>query len=212
MSHPTISIALLAVAFAAPCAVLAQNLPPAAAGAPATTATPALGASAGSPEAQPGAPGQRANPPGLTPTTPPPLRYDSDGNPLPPDQPKRGRRGGNFMPANPDATPILPGQSPSASSNAARGTNASTGGSGGGAKPRPHGGGMQRAFSSFQTKEELAAYREKVRAIKTVSECKTLMESTRKALEPKAKEQNKTIDVDIDKICNTGKERGRLTG
>lgn len=212
MSRATLRFALLAAVFAAPCAALAQSAQPAAAPAPGATAPPPAASTGSSADAPPAAPVQRANPPGLSPVTPPPLRYDSNGNPLPSGERGRGRRGGNFMPANPDATPILPGQSPSGSAKSSPSTGDGAKTSGGGAKPRSHGGGMQRAFQSFQTKEEFAAYREKAKATKTVAECKALMESTRKELEPRAKAQNKPIDVDIAKICETSKERGRLTG
>jgi len=218
MSHDTIRFALLAAVFATPCAVLAQSTPPTVTSAPAATTTPAATATpapAANPDSaaaggQAPARAKRPNPSGLTPTTPPPLRYDSNGYPLPPGEQGRGGRGGNFMPANPDATPILPGQSPSgaAKSSSATGDGAKSAG----ARSRSHGSGMQRAFQDVQTSEEFAAYREKVRSLKTVGECKALLESTRRELEPRAKAQNKSIDVDIAKICQTAKERGRLTG
>ncbi len=208
MSTGLVRLAFAAGGLLVPCALFAQSSSTAAP-APAAAPTPAASATPGA-QSSPSA--VRENPPGMTPATPPPLQYDSKGNPLPPGERQRSRRGGNFMPANPDATPVLPGGSPSGAANASGTTGDRPKGTGGGARPRPHGGGMGRAFEGYQTKEELAAYREKVRALKTVSECQALMESTRKEMEPRAKAQNKTIDVDIAKICETSKERGRLKG
>ena len=153
-------------------------------------------------------------------------------------QPKQRRGGtgrGNFMPANPDATPILPGQSPK--SQASQGTNAKRSGQGGagqsqsgaqaGAAGLPPGGadqgsrkgkggkkrpaGMGRAFKDLQTQEEYAAYSVKVKNVKTYGECKALLETTRKELEPRAKAENKPITINPTEICDSAKSRGRLT-
>lgn len=69
---------------------------------------------------------------------------------------------------------------------------------------------MNRAFFDLQTNEEFEAYRTKARAVKSVSECKALMEATKKQLEPRAKAQQKSVDVDIGKTCETMKERRHL--
>lgn len=155
-------------------------------------------------------------------------------------QRKRNRTGGagksNFMPANPDATPVLPGQGPKAQ-GANRGTGTSAQGAasgapqGQGAAPqsgkgggRPPGGknagkgksgqgaGMGKAFQDFQTKEEMDAYTAKVRAVKTYDECKSLLETTKKDLEPRAKAENKTINVNPAEVCDRAKTRGRVKG
>ena len=149
-------------------------------------------------------------------------------------QRKRNRTGGagksNFMPANPDATPVLPGQGPKsrasgtdpgqpsgagptrgAQGDGAQGTGAPGGGKGSGKKKggnRPI--GMGRAFQDLQTKEEFTAYSAKAKAVKTTSECKALLESTKKELEPRAKAENKTIAVNTTEICDKAKSRGRL--
>lgn len=211
MSTVSIRVATLATILALPGALYAQAPAPAATpAAPPAASTPPSGAAAARPE----------NPPGMT----PPAADQASGAQGAPNasgaqgatgdgsgQNRRKRRHGNFMPANPDATPVLPGQAPTASGGAsAQGAGSRTVKADG--AHRVPSGGMQRAFQSFQTKEESYAYRDKVKAVKTVSECKALLESTRKEMEPRAKAQNKTINVDIDGICNASKERGRLTG
>lgn len=134
---------------------------------------------------------------------------------------RRGGTGrGNFMPANPDATPILPGQSPKQSRAQAGAVNAA------GAAGQPPGGadkgsrkgkggkrpaGMGRAFRDLQTQEEYAAYMVKVKSVKTHGECKGLLETTRKELEPRAKAENKPISINPTEICDSAKSRGRLT-
>jgi hypothetical protein len=156
---------------------------------------------------------------------------------------KRGSTGkSNFMPANPDATPILPGQPPK--SQAGQGANAKRSGQAGGAPrqsqsgaqagaanaagtsgPPPAGAekgsrkgkggkrpaGMGRAFRDLQTQEEFAAYSAKVKNVKTYGECKALLETTRKELEPRAKAENKPISINPTEICDSAKSRGRLT-
>ena len=135
--------------------------------------------------------------------------------------PKRNTGRNNYMPANPDASPIVPGQPPTS-----RGTGAGSpgyaqspaGSQGSGAKgggkgrtdPRPM--GMGRAFKNLQTQEELAAYSVKAKAVKTYAECRTLLETTKKELEPRAKAENKPMTVNPTEICDKAKERGRFTG
>ena len=132
------------------------------------------------------------------------------------------------MPANPDATPILPGQGPKAQGSTGRGAGAPgpggasatpgagpQGGKGGKGATKGkggQGGGMGKAFQDFQTKEELAAYTTKVHAVKTYDECKSLLETTKKELEPRAKAENKTINVNPTEICDRVKARGRVKG
>jgi hypothetical protein len=125
------------------------------------------------------------------------------------------------MPANPDATPILPGQSPKQSGTQAGAVNAAGAASqppggadkgsrkGKGGKKRP--AGMGRAFKDLQTQEEYAAYSAKVKSVKTYGECKSLLETTRKELEPRAKAENKPISINPTEICDSAKSRGRLT-
>ncbi|MBK7331329.1 MAG: hypothetical protein IPI87_02545 [Betaproteobacteria bacterium] len=157
----------------------------------------------------------------------------------PVEQKPRQRRGGtgksNFMPANPDATPILPGQPPKsqggqgangrrraapraprqsqsgAQAGAANAAGQPPGGvqAGSGKGKRP--AGMGRAFTSLQTQEEYAAYSAKARNVKTHGECKALLETTRKELEPRAKAENKPISINPTEICDSAKSRGRLT-
>lgn len=162
----------------------------------------------------------------------------------PAEQKPKQRRGGsgkgNFMPANPDATPILPGQPPK--SQAGQGANAKRSGQGAprqsqsgaqagaanaaGAAGQPPVGaekgsrkgkgskrpaGMGRAFKDLQTQEEFTAYSAKVKNVKTVGECKALLETTRKELEPRAKAENKPISINPTEICDSAKSRGRLT-
>ena len=166
----------------------------------------------------------------------------------PVEQKPRQKRGGtgksNFMPANPDATPILPGQPPK--SQAGQGANAKRSGQGGaapkqsqsgaqagaanaagaGTAGQPPGGaekgsrkskgsqrpaGMGRAFRDLQTQEEYAAYSAKAKNVKTYGECKALLETTRKELEPRAKAENKPISINPTEICDSAKSRGRLT-
>jgi hypothetical protein len=163
---------------------------------------------------------------------------------------QKRERGGNFMPANPDASPVLPGQSPTAGTSGAKsgtggtssaktgtgGTSSAKTGTGGtssaksGAATDASGtgrttakaegsrnrsgwrGGMQRAFLDYQTKEEFGVYKEKATAVKTYDECKSLLESTKKDLEPRAKAQNKAIDVNPTAVCDRAESNGRLTG
>jgi hypothetical protein len=66
--------------------------------------------------------------------------------------------------------------------------------------------GVQRAFADFQSDREFDAYKDKVKAVKTVGECKALMGETLKQIEPRAKAQQKTLEVDIDKACAKAKE------
>jgi len=134
--------------------------------------------------------------------------------------PKRGTGRSNYMPANPDASPIVPGQPPkSRAGNVGSQGNAQSpaGGQGNGAKgggrgktdPRPI--GMGRAFKSLQTQDEYAAYSVKAKAVKTYPECRALLETTKKELEPRAKAENKPMTVNPTEICDKAKERGRLT-
>jgi hypothetical protein len=140
----------------------------------------------------------------------------------------------NYMPANPDATPILPGQSPKRQTG--QGANAKRSGQGAPGQPQPgaqagaagqppvgvnqgsregKGGkrrtGMGRAFTNLQTQEEYAAYSAKARNVKTHGECKALLETTMKELEPRAKAENKPMSVNPTEICDSAKARGRLT-
>jgi hypothetical protein len=183
---------------------------------------------------------QQPNPQLMTPQAPTP-KADSGteapgaaGTPAgePPKRRRSGSGKGNFMPANPDATPVVPGQGsksqgatagPNAGSAAqpsgagaqggAQGTGAQDGGKGGGKKKsanRPI--GMGRAFQDLQTKEEFTAYSAKVKAVKTYSECKALIETTKKELEPRAKAENKPMTVNATEMCDKAKARGRLKG
>lgn len=111
---------------------------------------------------------------------------------------KQYRRGNNYAPSNPDASPVLPGQAPKPTA---------------GGKRKPQGGqGMARAFADVQTNEEFEAYSAKVKAVKTVDECKALMESTKKELEPRAAAEKKPLTVDPTEVCNRAKSRGRISG
>lgn len=69
---------------------------------------------------------------------------------------------------------------------------------------------MGRAFEDLQTKEEFTAYQAKAREVKTYSECKALLESTKKELEPRAKAENKPITANPTEICDKVKARGRI--
>ena len=206
------------------------------------TAAPAPAAAPAAPQAAAPAAAQ-PNSQLMTPASPPPAAKAASGTEAPAAQgttgdqrPKRNRGGGgsgnksNFMPANPDATPVLPGQGPKsrasgtdpgqpsgagptrgAQGDGAQGTGAPGGGKGSGKKKggnRPI--GMGRAFQDLQTKEEFTAYSAKAKAVKTTSECKALLESTKKELEPRAKAENKTIAVNTTEICDKAKSRGRL--
>ena len=82
-------------------------------------------------------------------------------------------------------------------------------GSGKGKGKRP--AGMGRAFTNLQTQEEYAAYSAKARNVKTHGECKALLETTMKELEPRAKAENKPMSVNPTEICDSAKARGRLT-
>ncbi len=150
-----------------------------------------------------------------------------------PRQKRDGTGRNNYMPANPDATPILPGQSPKGQgAPGGQGGNAKrtpwqpqSGAQAGGASAagQPPGGvvagsgkgkrpaGMGRAFKDLQTQEEYAAYSAKARNVKTHGECKVLLETTRKELEPRAKAENKPISINPTEICDSAKSRGRLT-
>jgi hypothetical protein len=159
----------------------------------------------------------------------------------PVEQEPRQKRGGagrsNFMSANPDATPILPGQPPKSQGGSAKrsgqgapgqsqsGAQAGAANAAGTAGQPPgsaergsrkgKGGkrpaGMGRAFKDLQTQEEYAAYSAKVKSVKTYGECKALLETTRKELEPRAKAENKPITINPTEICDSAKSRGRLT-
>lgn len=140
---------------------------------------------------------------------------------VPGDQPPRRNSGrNNYMPANPDASPMVPGQPPksrgtqagsagNAQSPAGGQGNGAKGGGKGRADPRPM--GMGRAFKNLQTQDELAAYSVKAKAVKTYSECRTLLETTKQELEPRAKAENKPMTVNPTEICDKAKQRGRLT-
>lgn len=104
------------------------------------------------------------------------------------------------------AAPANPGSAPGGAAAQNRGSrNEANAG-------KPKEVGMQRAFADLQTTGEFDAYKDKAKSVKTVGECKALMEETRKQLEPRAKAQQKPINVDIDKTCAIAKERRGLTG
>ncbi|CAG0968209.1 hypothetical protein BURK1_01080 [Burkholderiales bacterium] len=182
-----LTVAALAVSTASQAQAPSATTEPAppAATAPATAAAPAATPQAGAPGA--GAPA-------------------ADGKAA-----KRERRAtrGNFMRANPDATPVLPGQTPKGAGRTAAAGADTPGGQG---TSRQRGRGMAWAFAELQSDTEKAAYVEKVRGVKTYAECMSLLDSTKKALEPRAKAQNKTISVDATEICERRKQRGRITG
>jgi hypothetical protein len=156
-----------------------------------------------------------------------------------PMQKRQGTGKSNYMPANPDATPIVPGQPPkSQGAQSGQGGSAKRSGQGSprqsqsgaqagaaSAAGQPPGGveagsgkgkgkrpaGMGRAFTNLQTQEEYAAYSAKARNVKTHGECKALLETTMKELEPRAKAENKPISVNPTEICDSAKARGRVT-
>jgi hypothetical protein len=155
-----------------------------------------------------------------------------------PMQKRQGTGKSNYMPANPDATPIVPGQPPkSQGAQSGQGGGAKRSGQGSpwqsqsgaqagaaSAAGQPPGGvqagsgkgkrpaGMGRAFTNLQTQEEYAAYAAKARNVKTHGECKALLETTMKELEPRAKAENKPMSVNPTAICDSAKARGRVTG
>lgn len=190
MPTASLRLALLATAFALPGVLLAQ--------APAPAASPAPSASA--PPKGPSAPKASKS---ATPATP-------------------ATAAAGAAPSG-AATGAAPsgGSKRNKSSSNAQGAAGATGSAGGApaksARSKEPSGppktvGMQRAFADLQTNAEFEAYRDKAQAVKTVGECKTLMEETKKQLEPRAKAQNKPLNVDIDKACSTAKERKGLTG
>ena len=156
-----------------------------------------------------------------------------------PRQKRQGTGKSNFMPANPDATPIVPGQPPkSQGAQSGQGGSAKRSGQGSprqsqsgaqagaaSAAGQPPGGveagsgkgkgkrpaGMGRAFTNLQTQEEYAAYSAKAKNVKTHGECKALLETTMKELEPRAKAENKPMSVNPTEICDSAKARGRVT-
>ena len=62
------------------------------------------------------------------------------------------------------------------------------------------------------TPEEMVAHQAKVKQTKTYAECKALFEATGKEMEARAKAQNKTVKSTPTELCDSAKERGRLTG
>lgn len=199
MPTASLRLALFATAFALPGVLLAQAPAPAAPPAPSASAPPkGPSGPAVSKSATPAA--STTGTPGAAPAGSAPTGAASTGaatGTAPSGTGKRNRSSSNTQGASAGATGTAGG--------------APTKSTGKKYAPPTLGGGMGRAFADLQTTAELDAYRDKVRAVKSVSECKTLMEDTKKQLEPRAKAQNKTISVDIDKACATAKERRGLS-
>ena len=238
MSSLSFRAAVAVAALAATCAAQSQTAAPAPSPSqPSTQAVPQGVQQPGAQATMPPAPEAAKAAPGTEAPA-------AAGTPV--EQKPRQKRGGtgksNFMPANPDATPILPGQPPK--SQAGQGANAKRSGQGGGAPRQSQSGaqagaanaagtpgqppagaekgsrkskgskrpaGMGRAFRDLQTQEEYAAYSAKAKNVKTFGECKALLETTRKELEPRAKAENKPISINPTEICDSAKSRGRLT-
>ena len=215
MPTASLRLALLATAFALPGVVLAQAPAPSAAQAPAASVPP-KGASAPSMSKSANPPATNAAKASAAPagaassaapsapaTAAPAAQASGDAN----------ARGGKKSKSSKSATGA-PGATGTANAVPAA-ANGSPPPKSARAKEGTSGGktvGMQRAFADLQTTGEFNTYRDKAQAVKTVDECRSLMEDTRKQLESRAKAQNKPINVDIDKACATAKERKGLTG
>jgi hypothetical protein len=71
---------------------------------------------------------------------------------------------------------------------------------------------LQGLYAGVMTDDEESAYRKKVRDVKTYDQCKSLLEATHKAMEPRATAQGKPLAQSPTEACDQAKERGRVKG
>lgn len=71
---------------------------------------------------------------------------------------------------------------------------------------------LQGLYAGVMTDAEESAYRKKVRDVKTYDQCKSLLEATHKAMEPRAAAQGKPLAQSPTEACDQAKERGRVKG